>query len=100
MHLHISHWTRFRSRCQKTSYNSDAKSIFPVRDKGVRLEEERAQMQYSVEGDSIQLRARKSRRNLPGISMDRIGSNRSEIINANNAFVPAGENRNLRRVTR
>ena len=37
--LHISRWTRFRSRCQKTSYNSDAKSIFRVRDKGVRLEE-------------------------------------------------------------
>lgn len=54
--------------------------------------------------ESIQPRARKSRRNLPGISMDRIGSNWSEIINANNAFVQAGENRpgkrNSRHVTR
>lgn len=103
--LHISRWTRFRSRCQKTSYNSDAKSIFRVRDKGVRLEEGDTHTHRCDSGrESIQPRARKSRRNLPGISMDRIGSNWSEIINANNAFVQAGENRpgkrNSRHVTR
>lgn len=41
-----------------------------------------------LEGDSAQPRARKSRRNLEGISMGR-----AEIINANNGFVSIRENR-------
>lgn len=78
--LHISRWTRFRSRCQKTSYNSDAKSIFRVRDKGVRLEEGDTRTHThtdAIRGASRSNRARGNRvetcREFQWIGSDRIG---------------------------
>lgn len=76
MHLHISHSTRFRSRCQKTSYNSDAKSIFRVRGRECASGGGHT-TRYGVLRFDPTPRARKSRGNLPGISMDRFESVRN-----------------------